>query len=80
MTTYETMFNLGGSYGPRRVCYIRKGNVDPSKFKCVMSDSFEPGFLALAVISFKARLRSGSSLKGQGQFVISYWQSFEKNH
>ena len=52
MTTYETMFNLGGSYGPRRVCYIRKGHFDPSKLKCVMSDSFEPGFLASAVISF----------------------------
>ena len=52
MTTYETMFNLGGSYGPGRVCYIRKGNVDPSNFKYVMSDSFEPGFLASAVISF----------------------------
>ena len=52
MTTYETMFNLGGSYGPRRVCCIRKGHVDPSKLKYVMSDSFEPGFLASAVISF----------------------------
>ena len=52
MTAYETMFNLAGSYGPRRVCYIRKGHVDPSKLKCVMSDSFESGFLALAEISF----------------------------
>ena len=55
MTTYETMLNLGGSYGPRRVCYIRKGHVDPSKLKCVMSDSFEPGFLASAVISFLSK-------------------------
>ena len=55
MTTYETMFNLGGSYGPRPVCYIRKGNVDPSIFKCLMSDSFEPGFLASAVISFLSK-------------------------
>ena len=52
MTTYQTIFNLGGSYDPRRVCYISKGHVDPSKLKCVMSDSFEPGFLALAVNSF----------------------------
>ena len=52
MTTYETMFNLVGSYGPRRVCYIRKGQVDTSKLKCVMGDSFEPGFLASALISF----------------------------
>ena len=52
MTTYETIFNLGGSYGPRRFCYIRKGHFDPSKLKCVMSDSFEQTFLASAVISF----------------------------
>ena len=52
MTTYETMFNLGGSYGSRRDCYIRKGHVDPSKLECVMSDSFEHGFLSSAVISF----------------------------
>ena len=46
------MFNLGGSYGPHRVCYIRKGHADLSKLRCIMSDSFEPGFLASAVISF----------------------------
>ena len=52
MTTYETMLHLGDSYGPRRVCYIRKGHVDPSKLKCVINDLFEPGFLASPVTSF----------------------------
>ena len=52
MTIDEAMFNLGGSYSRRRDCYIRKGHGDPSKLKCVNSDSFAPGFLASAVISF----------------------------
>ena len=46
------MFNSGGSYIRRPVCYIRKEHGDPSKLKCVKSDSFAPGFLASAVISF----------------------------
>ena len=74
------MFNLGGSYGPCRVCYIRKGHVDPSKLKCVMSDSLTQVSWPRLLLVPKARLRSGSSLKGQGQFVISYWQSFETIH
>ena len=52
MTIDEPKFNLGGSYSRRRVCYIRKGHGDPSKLKCAKSDSFTPGFLASAVISF----------------------------
>ena len=50
------MFNLGGSYSRRRVCYIRKGHGDPSKLKCVKSDSFAPGFLASAVIRFYGKI------------------------
>ena len=46
------MFNLGDRYGRRRVCYIRKGHGDPLKFTCVKSDSFAPGCLSSAVISF----------------------------
>ena len=46
MTIDEAMFNLGGSYSRRRVCYIRNGHGDPSQLKCVKSDSFAPGFLA----------------------------------
>ena len=56
MTIDEAMFNLGGSYSRRRVCYIRKGHGDPSKHKCVKSDSFAPGFLASAVIKTEIRI------------------------
>ena len=63
MTTDEAMFNLGGSYGRRWVCYIRKGHGDPSKLNYVKSDSFAPGFLAWALVSSQAKLRLGSSLK-----------------
>ena len=70
MTIDEAMFNLGGSYSRHRVCYIRKGHGDPSKLKCVKSDSFAPGFLASAVIIFMTKLRSELTLKGQGQFAI----------
>ena len=52
MTIDEAMINLGDSYSRHRVCYIRKGHCNPSKLKCVKSDSFAPGFMAAAVISF----------------------------
>ena len=80
MTIDEAMFKLGGSYSRRRVCYVRKGHGDPSKLKCVKSDSFAPGFLASTVFSFYGKPRSGSSLKGQGQLAILCWQSFETIH
>ena len=49
--TDEAMFNFGGSYGRRWVCYIRKEHGNPSKLKYVKSDSFAPGFLACALVS-----------------------------
>ena len=52
VTIDEAKFKLGGSYSRRRVCYIRKGHGDPSKLKCVKSDSFAQGFLASTVFSF----------------------------
>ena len=64
MTIDEAMFNLGGSYSRRRVCYIRKGHGDPSKHKCVKSDSFAPGFLASAVISFYGKTEIRIITKG----------------
>ena len=64
MTIDEAMFNLGGSYSRRRVCYIRKGLCDPSKHTCVKSDSFEPGFLASAVISFYGKTEIWIITKG----------------
>ena len=64
MTIDEAMFNLGGSYSRHRVCYISKGHGDPSKLKCVKSDSFAPGFLASAVISFYGKPEIGIIPKG----------------
>ena len=52
MTTDEAMFYLGGSYGRRRVCYMRLGHNDPLKLKFVKHDSFAPGFMAWAGVSF----------------------------
>ena len=63
MTTDEAMFHLGGSYGRRGVCYIRKAHGDPSNLKYVKTDSFAPGFLAWALVSSQAKQRLGSSLK-----------------
>ena len=39
VTIDKAMFNLGGSYSRRRVCYIRNEHGDPSQLKCVKSDS-----------------------------------------
>ena len=64
MTIDEAMFNLGGSYSRRRVCYIRKRHGDLSKLKCVKGDSFEPGFLASAVISFYGKTEIRITPKG----------------
>ena len=55
VTTDEAMFYLGGSYGRRRVCYYRKGVDDPSKLKFVKRDSFAPGFMAWAGVSFHGK-------------------------
>ena len=63
MTTVKAMFNLGGSYGRRWVCYILKGHGDPSKLKYVKSDSFAPGFLPWALVSFHGKTRLRSPLK-----------------
>ena len=55
MMTDEAMFYLGGSYGRRRFCYIRKGHNDPSKLKFVKRDSFAPGFMALGGVNFHGK-------------------------
>ena len=64
MTTDEAMFNLGGSYGRRRVCYILKGHGDPSKLKYVKSDSFAPGFLVRALVSSHGKTKTQITPKG----------------
>ena len=52
MTTDEAMFYMGGSYGRRRVCYIRSNETDMQKLKFVKPDSFAPGFMVWAGVSY----------------------------
>ena len=52
MTTDEAMFYMGGSYGRRRVCYIRSNETDMQKLMFVKRDSFAPGFMVWAGVSY----------------------------
>ena len=52
VTTDEAMFYMGGSYGRRRVCYIRSNETDMQKLKFVKRDSFAPGFMVWAGVSY----------------------------
>ena len=52
MTTDEAMFYMGESYGRRRVCYIRSNETDIQKLKFVKHDSFAPGFMVWAGVSY----------------------------
>ena len=52
MTTDKAMFYMGGSYGRRRVCYIRSNETDMQKLKFVKRDSFAPGFMVWAGVSY----------------------------
>ena len=54
MTTVEAMFYMGGSYGKRRVCYIRSNETDMQKLKLVKRDSFAPGlWCGLGLVSME---------------------------
>ena len=67
------MFYLGGCYGRRRVCYIRKWHNDPSKLKFVKRDSFAPGFMALTGVIFNGKIEIRIIPKGvkvNSQFFI----------
>ena len=52
VTTDEAMFYMGGSYNRRRVCYIRSNETDMQKLKFVKRDSFAPGFMVWAGVSY----------------------------
>lgn len=52
VTTDEAMFYMGGSYGRRKVCYMREGETDHDKLKFVKRDSFAPGFMVWAGVSY----------------------------
>ena len=72
--TDEAMFYLGGSYGRRRVCYIRKGHNDPSKLKFVKRDSFAPGFMAWGGVSFHGKTEIWIIPKGVRNFILTkFW-------
>ena len=51
----EAMFYLGGSYGRRRVCYLRKGEKPSDKLKYVKRVAFASGFMAWAGVSFRGK-------------------------
>ena len=55
VTTDEAMFYLGGSYGCRRVYYVRNGQDDLSKIKFVKRDAFAPGFMAWVGVSYHGK-------------------------
>ena len=52
VTTDEAMFYMGGSYGRRRVCYIRSNEMDMQKLKFVKRDSFAPGCMVWAGVRY----------------------------
>ena len=52
MTTDEAMFYMGGTYGRRHVCYIRSNETDKQNLQFVKRDSFAPGFMVWAGVSY----------------------------
>ncbi|KAH3785862.1 hypothetical protein DPMN_163957 [Dreissena polymorpha] len=46
VTSDDAIFYLGGSYGRRKVCFMRKGETVSDKLKFVKRDSFAKGFMA----------------------------------
>ena len=55
VTSDEAMFYLGGSYGRRKVCYVRKGYDDRHKLKFVKRDAFAAGFMAWAGVCYNVK-------------------------
>ena len=64
VTTDEAMFYMGGSYGRRRVCFIRSNETDMQKLKFVKRDSFAPGFMVWAGVSYYGKTSLRISHKG----------------
>ena len=48
VTTDEAMFYLGGSYGRRRIYYVRQPHMNRGNVMYVIHDTFAPGFVVLA--------------------------------
>lgn len=55
VTTDEAMFYLGGSYGQRRVCYVRNGEKASDKLKFMKRDDFAPGFMVWAGVCSRGK-------------------------
>ncbi|KAH3839754.1 hypothetical protein DPMN_113188 [Dreissena polymorpha] len=51
----EAMFYFGGSYGRRRVGYVRMGENVGDKLKFVKRDAFARGFMAWAAVSSRGK-------------------------
>ena len=49
------MFYLGGSYGRRRVCYVRMGENVGDKLKFVKRDAFARCFMACAALPSRGK-------------------------
>ena len=52
VTTDEAMFYMGGSYGRRRVCYMRSSVTDFHKLNFVKRDLFAPGVMVWTDVSY----------------------------
>ena len=56
VTTYEAIFYMGGSYGRRRVCNVRRNETDPSGIEVRKHNAFAPGFMVWARVSFYVKI------------------------
>ena len=73
MTTDETLFYFGGSYGRRRFFYIRKERDDSSKLIFVKRDSFAPDSMTYAGVSFNGKTEIRIIPKGvKADFLFLY--------
>ncbi|KAH3696038.1 hypothetical protein DPMN_083500 [Dreissena polymorpha] len=55
VTSDEAMFYVDGSYGRRRVGYVRMGENVGDKLKFVKRDAFASGFMACAAVSSRGK-------------------------
>ena len=55
VTTDDAMLYICGSYGRRRIFYLRKGEKVSDKHKFVKRDSFASGFMALAGVTYRGK-------------------------
>jgi hypothetical protein len=66
------MFYLGGSYGRRKVCYIRKGDNLGEKLKFVKRNAFASGFMAWAGVPSRGKTEIRIIDKGRKVNSVNY--------